>query len=186
MSVRHCSVLYTVYVSTLWGFLIEHLLFRNTVRYAIEAKETLIKKFQTYFNWIVSPDLEYTITHKGGLGNHFWRIIVEKFVAFSFYFSSLIQGKFYHREQQSVNRIEKGTEQGVVVQCTILHTRLHFIQPPKTQLYSPSKIRKQCWKFRTMYGGYEPSRKVVPARQATYIRLAESIPWNRFLDSLNV
>ncbi len=38
-----------------------------------------------------------------------------------------------------------------------------------------------------IYEGQEPSRNrvLVPARQATY-RLAESIPWNRFLGSIEV
>ncbi len=44
-----------------------------------------------------------------------------------------------------------------------------------------------CWNFWTVYEGQEPSRNrvLVPARQATY-RLAESIPWNRFLGFIEV
>jgi hypothetical protein len=43
-----------------------------------------------------------------------------------------------------------------------------------------------CLKFRTIYGGKEPSRNRLSYRPARLHRLAESIPWNRILGSLKV
>jgi len=68
-----------------------------------------------YFNWIASPDLEFTITHKGVLigiisGGYLENLSLVYFILFIFNsVANLTQRK------QSVNRIEKGTEQGVYV-----------------------------------------------------------------------
>jgi hypothetical protein len=40
------------------------------------------------------------------------------------------------------------------------------------------------WNFETIYGDEEPSRNRVVDRPARVHRLAESIPWNRFMGPL--
>ncbi len=43
-----------------------------------------------------------------------------------------------------------------------------------------------CWNFITIYRDYEPSRNRVVVLTARLHRLAEAIPWNRFLGSFKV
>ncbi len=83
-----------------------------------------------------------------------------------------------------MNRIEKGTEQGVVVQCTDTMYRHGYTT---TQMYFPLKLRnsagilEQSMKARNRDIGIGLS--YLPARLHS---LAELVPWNRFLGSLKV
>jgi hypothetical protein len=59
-------------------------------------------------------------------------------------------------------------------------------KPEHKQFSVLSNFPGQCWNFLTIYGGQDPSRKRFSYRPAKLHRLAESIPWKRFLGTIEV